>query len=136
MSDIQYLMLKDLSDDSQQAGLAHDEDFDFEMANLTEEDTGVAGTIYISSKFPRHAPRVKWYEGRPKNPDKGYIALSIDIDPISLENRIGQTYSTRTLNDAKAWIAKNADALMVFWERGALFDRREMNAFLDGLKKL
>jgi len=35
-----------------------------EFVNLREEETGVRGTIYISTEIGGHGPRVKYYAGR------------------------------------------------------------------------
>ena len=40
-----------------------DEDL-VEMANLPEEDTGIPGTIFVSTRMGRHGPRVKYFDGR------------------------------------------------------------------------
>ena len=40
-----------------------DEDL-VEMANLPEEDTGIPGTIFVSTRMGRHGPRVKYVDGR------------------------------------------------------------------------
>ncbi|MGX7707681.1 hypothetical protein [Methylobacterium sp. Gmos1] len=121
---------------ARQEDIASVQDFDIEMANLTEEDTGVPGTIYISTTVPRHAARVKWYEASPKNPNVGFIALSIEAEPHIRVNKLGKNYSMRSLDLAKAWIAKNETDLVRFWNEGSIWNRRQMNVFLDGLKKV
>jgi len=50
-----------------------------EMANLPTDRTGVEGVICISAAQARHAPRVKWYPGRPN--DK-MPCLSVTIEPL------------------------------------------------------
>jgi hypothetical protein len=120
----------------QQEDIDSVEDFDIEMANLTEEDTGVPGTIYISTKVPRHAARVKWYEASPKSPNVGFVSLSVEAEPRIRINKLGKNYPVRSLDLAKAWIAKNETDLMAFWNEGSVWNRRQMNVFLDGLKKV
>jgi len=35
-----------------------------------------------------------------------------------------------------AWVARNRDALLEFWNEGASWTRAEVSRFLDGLKRL
>jgi hypothetical protein len=35
-----------------------------EMANLPQEDTGIPGTILVSTRMGGHGPRVKYFDGR------------------------------------------------------------------------
>ncbi len=54
-----------------------------EMANLPTEKTGVEGVVYISTTQGSHAPRVKWYPGRPAE-NAPCLSVTIEASPRSV----------------------------------------------------
>lgn len=123
-------------DRSRQGDSVYTEDFVFEMANLKKKHTNVEGFFHVTTKFPRHAPRVKWYPVSPQSMDYGFISLSIEAKPVELSHKLDVAYSTRDLADAKAWIGKNAKELRRFWDEGSSWDVDEIPAFVAQLEKL
>src|SRR5437588_13109057 len=83
-----------------------------EMANLTSAQTGVPGTIFISTAMGGHGPRVKYY----LQPGRTQPSFSVTIaDPAipaanSLPVPIGRQMSPQVI----AWGARNKDALLDF----------------------
>ena len=51
-----------------------------EFVNLREEETGVPGTIYISTEIAGHIPRVKYYAGRA---GKTQASVSVSIGSLT-----------------------------------------------------
>jgi hypothetical protein len=107
----------------------------FEMANLTSKDTGVHGIIYISTAQGSHAARVKWYPGRP-NSGAPSLTVTVEPQPRAINNSLPANVATAAADRVKAWVALNHADLMEFWTNGATWTRDEVNAFIDGLKKL
>ncbi|WP_342109025.1 hypothetical protein [Methylobacterium sp. SI9] len=105
------------------------------MSNLDEQDTNVPGTIFISTALGSHGPRVKWY------PDRAGRTLPCLIVSIKVEPKIRADFLQNPTSRAAAakviaWVRLNHDALLDFWTQGASWNRREVSAFLDSLRKL
>lgn len=111
------------------------EDRLIEMANLTERDTNVPGTIFISTALGSHGPRVKWYPGRPGR-DLPCLSLSIAADPVVRDDSLPSHVSAGVLTSLTNWVGTNADGLLRFWSEGETWDRREVSTFLDSLRPL
>ncbi len=107
----------------------------FEMANLTTKDTGVDGMIYISTAQGGHAPRVKWYPGRPgaKAPS---LSVTVETEPRAINNNLPANVAAAAVDAVKAWVGANRADLLRFWNEGATWTRDEVNDFIDGLTKL
>lgn len=106
-----------------------------EMANLTERDTNVPGTIFISTALGSHGPRVKWYPGRPGR-ELPCLILSIGADPVIRDDFLPGHVSAGILPSLKDWVGTNADGLLRFWNEGETWDRHEVSVFLDSLRPL
>ena len=106
-----------------------------EMANLREGDTGVPGTMYVSSAQGSHGPRTKWFPGR-GGTDIPCLTITIADPPIVINHNLSERDSRRGSDPARRWTVLNAAALLTFWHVGSTWDRHELNAFLDGLQKL
>ena len=111
------------------------EDRLIEMANLDEQDTGVPGTLFVSTALGAHGPRVKWYPGRAGR-DLPCLIVSIAADPVVRDDFLPRAVSRPAQGSVVAWVRLNHAALLDFWENGASWNRREVAAFLDGLKRL
>lgn len=107
----------------------------FEMANLRQNQTGIAGTIYISTQQASHGPRVKYYVGRP---GKGEPYFSVSIAPIPevVENSLPAKVVTRMSPDVIEWVRLNYDNLRRFWFQGTTWFDDEVTAFKASLTKL
>src|SRR5436309_5609965 len=84
-----------------------------EMANLTTAQTGVPGTIFISTAMGGHGPRVKYF----LQPGKSQPSFSVTISDAptiaanSLPARVVHQMSPQVIN----WVSRNKDALLDFW---------------------
>ena len=104
-----------------------------EMANLDEGDTNVPGTIFVSTALGAHGPRVKWYPDRAGR-DLPCLVVSIGADPAVRDDFLPARVTRAVLPRVTAWVRLNHVALLDFWQNGASWNRREVAAFLDGLR--
>ena len=110
-----------------------DEDL-VEMANLPEEDTGIPGTIFVSTRMGRHGPRVKYFDGRAGEAQPS-CSVTIADPPRVVANSLPDHVVRQRAPLVSAWVALNRDALLEFWNEGASWTRAEVSRFLDGLKR-
>jgi len=111
-----------------------DEDL-VEMANLPEEDTGISGTIFVSTRMGRRGPRVKHFDGRAGEAQPS-CSVTIADPPRVVANSLPDHVVRQRAPLVSAWVALNRDALLQFWNEGASWTRAEVSRFLDGLKRL
>src|SRR5438876_7682498 len=87
-----------------------------EMANLTTAQTGVPGTIFISTAMGGHGPQVKYF----LQPGRAQPSFSVSISDAptvvanSLPVRVVRQMSPQVIN----WVLRNKDSLLDFWYRG------------------
>ena len=105
-----------------------------EMANLESDQTGVEGTIYISTRQGSHAPRVKYYAGRPGE-NQPSMSILIAADPEVVENGLPDRIASRMAPRVQAWVRLNHDKLRDFWFNGNTWYQREVEAFIASLEK-
>jgi hypothetical protein len=102
-----------------------------EMANLTTAQTGVPGTIFISTAIGGNGPRVKYF----LQPGRSHPSFSVTIsgNPTvvanSLPNRVVRQRSPQVIN----WVSINKDVLLDFWYRGDTWTQPEVNDFIQNL---
>ena len=108
------------------------EDILVEMANLTTAQTGVPGTIFISTAMGGHGPRVKYYlqPGRTQPSFSVTIADAPTLVANSLPVRVVGQISPQVI----AWVSHNKDALLDFWYHGDTWTQPEVNDFIQKLK--
>ena len=105
-----------------------------EMANLTTAQTGVAGTIFISTAMGSHRPRVKYF----LQPGRSQPSFSVTISDIptvaanSLPVRVVRQISPQVIN----WVSRNKDALLDFWYHGDTWTQPEVNEFIQKLDRV
>ncbi len=105
-----------------------------EMANLTSAQTGISGTIFISTAMGAHGPRVKYFV----QPGRMQPSLSVSIGDIptlvanSLPDRIARQMSQRVIE----WVLLNKDALLDFWHHGDTWMQPEVIAFVQTLRRI
>ncbi len=107
-----------------------------DMANLAEEDTGVAGIIYISSARGGHGARVKWYPRAPQSKTDACLSVTVEPRPVVFNHHLPRHVADAAADPARRWVALNAHALLDYWEHGYSWTRQQVNAFIDGLTKL
>ncbi len=112
--------------------LAHEELV--ETANLTSAQTGISGTIFISTAMGAHGPRVKYFV----QPGRMQPSLSVSIGDIptlvanSLPDRIARQMSQRVIE----WVLLNKDALLDFWHHGDTWMQPEVIDFVQKLRRI
>lgn len=105
-----------------------------EMANLTTAQTGVPGTIFISTAMGGHGPRVKYFV----QPGRSQPSFSVTISDTptvvanSLPVRVVRQISPQIIN----WVSLNKDALLDFWYRGDTWTQPEVNDFIQKLNRV
>ena len=105
-----------------------------EMANLTTAQTGVPGSIFISTAMGAHGPRVKYF----LQPGRSQPSFSITISDVprvvanSLPVRVVRQMSPQVIN----WVSINKDALLDFWYRGDTWTHPEVNDFIQKLNRI
>jgi hypothetical protein len=105
-----------------------------EMANLTTAQTGVTGTIFISTSMGGHGPRIKYF----LQPGRSQPSFSVTISDApavvasSLPVRVVRQMSPEVI----AWVSRNRDALLDFWYHGDTWTQPEVNDFIQRLNQI
>jgi len=105
-----------------------------EMANLTAAQTGVPGTIFISTAMGVHGPRVK-YLLRPGRSQPSFSVALADTPTVvanSLTGRVVRQRSPQVID----WVSRNKDALLEFWHHGDTWTQPEVNDFMQKLQRV
>jgi hypothetical protein len=105
-----------------------------EMANLTTTQTGVPGTIFISTAMGGQGPRVKYFLQPGRSPPSFSVAVA-DIPTVvanSLPVRIVRQQSPQVTD----WVSRNKDALLDFWYHGDSWTQPEVNNFIQKLHRV
>ena len=105
-----------------------------EMANLTSAQTGVSGTIFISTAMGSHGPRVKYFvqPGRTQPSFSVSIADAPAVVANSLPVRTVRQMSAQVID----WVSQNKDVLQDFWHHGDTWTQPEVNDFIQRLRRV
>jgi hypothetical protein len=105
-----------------------------EMANLTTAQTGITGTVFISTAMGGHGPRVKYFlqPGRSQPSFSVSIADMPSVVANSLPARVVRQMSPQVVE----WVSLNRDALLDFWDHGDTWTQPEVNDFMQKLQHL
>lgn len=117
------------------AAVAIDDDEMFDVVNLTHQDTGVTGTIFISTAQGKHGPRIKWFPDKPSR-DGPCLILTLGGSRGVVAHGLGPRQARRGEAASRDWVALNEPALLDFWNNGVLWSRAELERFLNSLVKL
>jgi hypothetical protein len=115
-------------------GTAADDEM-FDVVNLATRETGVTGTIFVSTAQGAHGPRVKWYPGRPGR-EVACLTMTLEAVPQVINHGLSRIQASSGEAQLREWVRMNRAALLDFWENGVFWTRDEVNAFFDGLAKL
>ncbi len=120
------------SDPSLAEELARDELV--EMANLTTAQTGIAGTIFISTAMGAHGPRVKYFlqAGR----SQPSFSVSIGDAPAVVADSLPDRTARQMAPQVIEWVSRNRDALLDFWHHGDTWTQPEVNDFIQPLQRV
>ena len=105
-----------------------------EMANLTEVQTGISGTIFISTAMGAHGPRVNYFlqPGRTQPSFSGSIGDAPAVVANSLPARTVRQMAPRVIE----WVVSNKDTLLDFWYHGDTWTQPEVNDFIQRLQRV
>jgi hypothetical protein len=105
-----------------------------DMANLTEAQTGVPGTIFISTVMGGHGPRVKYYV----QPGRFQPSVSVLVadPPRVVANSLPAQVLRQRSPQVIQWVALNRDALLEFWNHGDTWTDPQVTAFKQALRRL
>ena len=105
-----------------------------EMANLTSAQTGISGTIFISTAMGAHGPRVKYFlqPGR----TQPSFSISVTDTPTVVANSLPARIARQMSPQVIAWVSRNKDELLDFWNRGDTLTQPEVNEFIQRLQRV
>ena len=105
-----------------------------EMANLTAAQTGIRGTIFISTAMGAHGPRVKYF----LQPGRTQPSFSVSIGdaPTVVANSLPASTMHLMAPRAVEWVVINKDALLDFWNHGDTWTQPEVNDFIQRLQRV
>ena len=105
-----------------------------EMANLTSAQTGITGTIFISTAMGAHGPRVKYFV----QPGRTQPSFSVSIGdiPVVVANSLPRRTVRLTSPRVVEWVSRNKDALLDFWHHGDTWTQPEVNDFIQKLQRV
>src|SRR5437763_15261168 len=104
--------------------LGDDDLMDF--MNLTQEETGIVGTIFVSTAMGSHGPRVKYFLKSGK--DQKSLSVAISAEPYVMTSSLPERITNRTAPAVIEWVRLNRSALLKFWNDGKYWSRAEVNA--------
>ncbi|HEX3535735.1 MAG TPA: hypothetical protein VHU15_03135 [Stellaceae bacterium] len=105
-----------------------------EMANLTTAQTGVPGTIFISTAMGAHGPRVKYFV-RPGRTQPSF-SVSVADPPVVVANSLAARILRERSPQVVDWVTRNKDALLDFWQHGDSWTQPEVNDFMQRLQRI
>ena len=105
-----------------------------DMANLTAAQTGIDGTIFISTAMGAHGPRVKYFlqPGR----TQPSFSVSISDKPVVVANSLPARIVRRITPRVGEWVSLNRDALLDFWDHGDTWTQPRVNDFIQELRQV
>jgi hypothetical protein len=105
-----------------------------EMANLTSAQTGVIGTIFISTAMGAHGPRVKYF----LQPGRTQPSFSVSIGdaPAVVANSLPVRTVHQITPQVIDWVLLNKDGLLDFWHHGDTWTQPEVNDFIQRLRRV
>jgi hypothetical protein len=105
-----------------------------EMANLTSAQTGITGTIFISTAMGVHGPGVKYFV----QPGRTQPSFSVSIGeiPVVVANSLPLRTVRQTSPRVVEWVSRNKDALLDFWHHGDTWTQPEVNDFIQKLQRV
>ncbi len=105
-----------------------------DMANLTTAQTGVPGTIFISTVMGGHGPRVKYFV-QPGRNQPSFSVLIAD-PPRVVANSLPDRVLRQRAPEVSRWVALNEGALLDFWNNGDTWPQPQVNAFMQALRRI
>lgn len=101
----------------------------FEMANLRQQETGIPGLVYVSTRQGSHGPRVKYFPSGKKS-EPGY-SVTISDSPRAIPNRQApRDFVRATSAPVLGFVTQHRDVLLDFWENGSDWSLDDLNTRL------
>lgn len=119
----------------EEIGALDDEDM-FEMANLSETQTGVPAVIMISTLMGRHGPRVKCFIKPGRAQPSFSVAIASEPRVVAKSDAFDDKTFQRLAPLVIEWVSLNHEALGRFWWSGNDLMDEEVTTFKAGLLKL
>ena len=113
---------------------ALDEEDIFEMANLTEDQTGIAGIVFISTVMGAHGPQVKYF--LKTGPGQPSFSVSVASEPRVVASSLPDRDFARMAPPVLEWVRLNHEDLARFWWEGKFWTDPEVAAFTVSLRKV
>ncbi len=104
------------------------------MANLTSAQTGITGTIFISTAMGSHGSRVKYFERAGRTQPS--FSVSIADTPTVVANSLPVRTLRQMAPQVLEWVLRNKDELLDFWDRGDTWTQPEVNEFIQRLRSI
>jgi hypothetical protein len=103
-----------------------------EMANLTSAQTGITGTIFISTAMGARGPRVKYF----LQPGRTQPSFSVSIGdaPAVVANSLPARTVRQRSPQVIDWVLLNKNGLLDFWHHGDTWTQPEVNDFIQRLR--
>jgi hypothetical protein len=105
-----------------------------DMANLTASQTGIEGTIFISTAMGGHGPRVKYFL-QPGRTEPSF-SVSISNQPAVVANSLPPRVVGRMSPRVVEWVSLNRAALLDFWDHGDTWTQPQVNDFIQQLRRV
>jgi hypothetical protein len=110
------------------------EDGLMEFMNLTSQQTGIDGILFVSTAMGQHGPRVKYFVKAGK--DQPSFSVSISAEPQVLDTSLPDRVTGRVAPEVIEWVKLNRVDLLRFWQEGETWTIDEVHAFGHQLKKV
>jgi hypothetical protein len=110
------------------------DDIAADMANLTTAQTGIDGTIFISTAMGAHGPRVKYFL-QPGRTEPSF-SVSISDKPVVVANSLPARVVHRMSPRVFEWVSLNQAALLDFWNHGDTWTQPRANDFIQKLRRV
>jgi hypothetical protein len=107
---------------------------DVDMANLSDAQTGITGTIFISTAMGGHGPRVRYFQQPGRTQPR--FSVSISDAPAVVANSLPPRVVRQMSPLVIEWVSRNKDALLDFWHHGDTWTQPEVNDFIQKLQRL
>lgn len=106
----------------------------FDHMNLNEDETGIPGHVFISTRVAQHGPRVKYYVRA--GDDQPSFSVLIGTEPRVVASSLDARTTNRRGREVIEWVELNRDSLLGFWREGAFWSRRQVEEFRDALRPI
>jgi hypothetical protein len=105
-----------------------------EMANLTSTQTGITGTIFISTAMGAHGPRVKYFV----QPGRTQPSFSVSVTdaPTVVANSLPVRVVRQTSPQVIEWVSRNKEDRLDFCHHGDTWTQPEVNDFVQKLRRV